>query len=123
MKDKQPAFLALSEHDGLVSLWVNRTLLPGIATSLQKHQHHSLQDFSTACTQVYRGEHEAVKNDDCEIKVRQCDVGQKSTQSIAGAYLTFRTTVLTEASQAFMGSNNRAIGKIGLLFRDIQSVA
>ena len=122
-KVKQPAFLYLHEHDGHVSLWVNRTLLPNLAIALQSHQHHSLQDFSIACIQIYRGEKKKYKNDHCSIQTTEADAIKTSDGSntkIPGASMTFHKIVLDAASRAFMGSKNRAIGKIGLEFRNIQ---
>lgn len=120
-RDKQPAFLLLSKHGEGASLWVNRTLLPNIATALQRHQHPSLQDLSIACTQIYRREREKHNNEDCSIRSATTDAAyQDSVEPIPGAFLTFGEKVLEAASRALMGSKNRAIGKIGLDFRDIQ---
>lgn len=127
-RDKQPAFLDLQEHAGHISLWVNRTLLPNIATSLQRHQHHSLLDFSVACIQIYRGDITDYRNDDCSIKVAISaaiadgpkTVVRGSVEQIRGATLVFNKAILGAASRAFMGSGNRAIGKIGLEFREIE---
>ena len=120
-KNKQPAFLNLHERNGHVSLWVNRTLLPGLSTALQKHQHPSLQDLSIACTQVYRRETEGCKNDHCSIQTQATDaINDGSTIKIPGVSMTFHKDILEAASGALMGSKNRAIGKIGLEFREIQ---
>lgn len=120
-KDKQPAFANLHEHDGNISLWVNRTLLPGLSTTLQKHQHHSLQDFAIACTQIYRGEKKKYKNDHCSIQISEAGVihDDKDPKDISGASMTFHKEVIDAASKSFMGSENRAIGKIGIKFRDM----
>ncbi len=117
---KQPAFMNLHEHGGNVSLWVNRTLLPSLSNALQRHEHHSLQDFSIACTQAYRGEISKYQNDHCSIQSKEMDaVRQESTEKIAGVSLTFHAPILAAASGALMGSKNRAIGKIGLEIREI----
>ncbi len=108
--NKQPAFLDLHECDGRVVVWVNRTLLPSLSISLQRHQHPSLQDFSTACTQVYRGEKKSYENDHCSIKTEEM-------RNIPGVSMSFHKDVLEAASGAFMSSDNRAVGKIGVEFR------
>ena len=114
-RKKQPAFWELNEHDKHVSLWVNRTLLPSLSTALLNHQHPSLQDFSIACSQAYRAEMKSHTNEHCSIKVATME-----PNSMPGATLTFHKLILDAASKAFMGSRNRAIGKIGLKFREIQ---
>lgn len=121
-KSKQPAFVNFHKHRGGVSLWVNRTLLPNMATALQKHQHPSLQDFSIACTQTYRGEMKTYENEDCSIHIAELDAIHQSDsdKKISGASITFRKTILEAASKALMGSKNRALGKIGLELRGLQ---
>lgn len=119
-KTKQPAFLNLAEHDGHVSLWVNRTLLPSLSTALQKHQNPSLQDFSIACTQVYRKETDSYKNDHCSIRTTAVDaIGDDPTIKIPGVSMTFHKDILEAASGALMSGENRAVGKIGLNIREI----
>jgi hypothetical protein len=127
MATKSPrtlAFANLSEKDGHVSFWLVRTLLPNLATCLQRHQHPSLQDFATACSQTYRGEHDKYANEHCEIKAaitRSLTMtSQNEDKDVPGANIHFNKTILEAASNALMSSENRALGKIGLEIRRIR---
>ena len=113
-RSRQPAFRDFRhEDDGGASLWVNKTLLPPLALSLQNHQHPSLLDLSAACTEVFRGRVEKHRNDHCSI------APQPENESEGGAYLYFRSDVLESASRALMDTPNRAVAKIGYELRNV----
>lgn len=112
-RSQMPAFKDLQDRDqDGVSLWVNKTLLPDLAHSLQNHRHPSLLDLSTACTEVFRGREEEHGNEHCSI------IPDNINSTNGGAFLSFTVSILDSASQALMDTPNAAVAKIGYELRN-----
>ncbi len=103
-----PAFAELAESNGVLMVWVNKTLLPDIAITLEKSSNSELRDFSTACRKIHRQEEEAYDNNSCKI-----------TAENRGARITLQPQIGFDAIRSFINTPNRAIAKIGFDWRNL----